>query len=92
MWRDYDEPFRKRRAINTTSWAIINNVLWWNFFQIKSSESAERKFPNLVIHATSLMRVFAPGLTANFRTCILSATYHTHLHFAIFIQNSKSKL
>ena len=40
---------------------------------------------NLVLHSTSLMRVFATGLTASFRTYVLNAAYYIQLHFAIYI-------
>ena len=28
-WRAYDEQFRLRQAVSFSSWAVINNDLWW---------------------------------------------------------------
>ena len=94
-WQDYDEQFRMRQAImiNTTSWTTINNDLWWRCVQVKSNESVERKISKFRNTCNQLNEgVFATELTANSCICVLNAAYHIQLHFAIFIQNIKSKL
>jgi hypothetical protein len=34
-WREYDEQFRLRQAISPSSWAYINNDLWWRCVQVR---------------------------------------------------------
>ena len=35
-WRDYDEQFRVRHTASS-SWAVINNDLWWRCMQVRDS-------------------------------------------------------
>ena len=63
-----------------------------DFFRSKVVGVLRGKFLNLVIHSTSLMSVFAPGLTASFCTCVLNVAYYIQLHFDIFIHTAKQAL
>lgn len=47
-WRAYDEQFRIRQAAFPSSWAAINNDLWWRCMQMKESEPANMLSPQAI--------------------------------------------
>lgn len=37
-WKNYDEQFRMRQAVNPVSWSTIHNELWWRCVQVRDAQ------------------------------------------------------